>query len=257
MAERPKDELLDHEYDGIREFDNPCPMWWHLIFIGTVVFSVAYWVFFHMGTSYGTNGWTVTEAYENAYADNLQLQFAEIGELTVDQPTILKYMQPPDANSADSKDWLAIGATVFKTNCKSCHAEDGSGLVGPNLTDDHFKNVKELIDVARVIENGAANGSMPAWKNRLIPNEIVLVSAYVANMRGQDLPGRKPEGQVIPPWPDPSAAVDEAEEASGDGSTRQDEGATEEELSNEQDGASEETDSDDQAASQAEESAES
>jgi len=51
---------------------------------------------------------------------------------------------------------------VYKTHCKSCHAADGSGLVGPNLTDDHYKNVKQLIDVARVIENGAANGSMPA-----------------------------------------------------------------------------------------------
>ena len=99
-------------------------------------------------------------------------------------------------------DWLAIGASVFKTHCKSCHGADGSGLVGPNLTDDHYKNVKQLIDLARVVENGAANGSMPAWKNRLHTNEVVMVSAYVANMRGQNLSGpRGAEGSVIPAWP--------------------------------------------------------
>jgi len=59
MAERVKDELLDHEYDGIREFDNPCPAWWHLIFIGSIVFSAFYFVFFQFGPNVGTNGWTV------------------------------------------------------------------------------------------------------------------------------------------------------------------------------------------------------
>jgi cytochrome c oxidase cbb3-type subunit 3 len=75
-------------------------------------------------------------------------------------------------------------------------------LVGPNLTDEYYKNVKQLIDVARVIQEGAANGSMPAWKSRLHPNEIVMVAAYVANLRGKNLKGpRGQEGQAIPPWP--------------------------------------------------------
>lgn len=212
MVERPKDELLDHEYDGIREFDNPCPAWWHLIFLGSVVFSVFYWAFFGLGPSVGKNGWTPIDAFKQATAANLQLQFGGI-ELSVDEATILDFMYgtfvPPadpedDAaeGSAAPKDWLAIGANVFETNCKSCHADDGSGLVGPNLTDDHYKNVKQLIDIARVIENGAAANSMPAWQNRLDSNQIVLVSAYVANMRGKNLSGpRPPEGNVIPPWP--------------------------------------------------------
>ena len=25
------DSLLDHEYDGIQEYDNPLPMWWKAI----------------------------------------------------------------------------------------------------------------------------------------------------------------------------------------------------------------------------------
>jgi cytochrome c oxidase cbb3-type subunit 3 len=107
----------------------------------------------------------------------------------------------------DQPDWLAVGETVFAAQCKSCHGADGSGLVGPNLTDDSYKNVETLVDVARVVEQGAANGSMPSWRNRLHPNEVVLVSAYVANMRGKNLPGpRGAEGKVIPPWPEAAAA---------------------------------------------------
>ncbi|MFN9977437.1 MAG: cbb3-type cytochrome c oxidase N-terminal domain-containing protein, partial [Phycisphaerae bacterium] len=39
---RARDHLSDHEYDGIREYDNPTPGWWHLIFIGSVFFSIMY-----------------------------------------------------------------------------------------------------------------------------------------------------------------------------------------------------------------------
>lgn len=204
MANDTHEQLLDHEYDGIREFDNPCPSWWHMVFFGTFVFSIVYFVFFHIAPLVGTNGWTLAEAYDEAVADDLTLRFAEIGELTADEPTLLEYMQKPD--------WLAVGISVYKTHCKSCHGDDGSGTVGPNLTDDHYKNVETLVDVARVVENGAANGSMPAWRNRLHPNEVVLVSAYVASLRGQNLPSQRgAEGKVKPPWPDASAGRPPAE----------------------------------------------
>jgi cytochrome c oxidase cbb3-type subunit 3 len=53
---------------------------------------------------------------------------------------------------------------------------------------------------------------MPAWKNRLHPNEVVMVSAYVANMRGQNLTGpRGAEGSAIPAWPKAPAAAPLAE----------------------------------------------
>ena len=52
------DQLLDHEYDGIQEYDNPCPGWWHAIFALTVLFSIVYFLFFQVGS----NGWTLADS---------------------------------------------------------------------------------------------------------------------------------------------------------------------------------------------------
>ena len=184
-----EEQLTDHEYDGIQEFDNPTPGWWTFIFVCSCVFSIFYFVFFHMGQQ----GWSIHEAYETDVADNLRLQFADIGELEHDASTLLQLIE--------NKNLIPIGKAAFKGNCVSCHGADGSGLVGPNLTDDHWKNVRKIGDILEVVNNGAANGAMPGWKTRLHPNEIVLVSAYVASLRGQFLTSKRgSEGELIPPW---------------------------------------------------------
>jgi cytochrome c oxidase cbb3-type subunit 3 len=40
----------------------------------------------------------------------------------------------------------------------------------------------------------------------LHPNEVVLMAAYVAGLRGKDLKGRPAEGEKIDPWPIAAAA---------------------------------------------------
>jgi cytochrome c oxidase cbb3-type subunit 3 len=182
--------LTDHEYDGIQEYDNPTPGWWWWIFFLTTVFSVAYWLVYHVGTV----GGTMHDAHQGAVAADLRLQFAEIGELKPDQETLLRFMH-------DEK-WLQVGVAVFKGRCISCHGSDAAGQIGPNLTDDHYKNVRKLEDIPFVVMDGANNGAMPAWKNQLHPNEVVLVSAYIASLRGKNLPSPRPaEGELIAPWP--------------------------------------------------------
>lgn len=190
--------LTDHVYDGIQEFDNPLPGWWKWMFVGTIVYSLFYALFFHIGAP----GRSIIDQYDTALAANTKLQFAEIGDLEPTAENILRY--------ANQKSWLSVGQTIFKTNCVSCHGRDGEGKIGPNLADDYYKNVRKVEDIARVIIQGAGNGAMPAWGARLHPNEVVLVSAYVAAMRGSPAgsTGKGPEGSEIPPWPEAPVDVE-------------------------------------------------
>lgn len=189
MRTHREPQLLDHEYDGIREYDNPTPGWWHAFFLGSIAFSAIYAAFWHSSPI----SWTVHEdlaAEEQAYYGML---FRDLGELKSDEPTFLRMMQ-------DQK-WMAFGASVFRANCAQCHKADGTGETGPNLTDDKWINVKTLPDIFKVITDGVAAKGMPTWKNRLSENERILVASFVANLRASPKPGRAPEGETIAPWP--------------------------------------------------------
>ena len=62
--------------------------------------------------------------------------------------------------------------------------------------------MSDIADVLKVVQNGANAGAMPAWRDRLVPNELVLVSSYVASLRGSNPSTAKaPEGRKIAPWP--------------------------------------------------------
>lgn len=84
--------------------------------------------------------------------------------------------------------------------------------IGTNLCDENYKHIKKVEDIVKVINKGVAGGAMPAWATR-IPNknDIVMVSAYVASLRGTSPADPKgPDGSLIAPWSvgDPPVAVE-------------------------------------------------
>jgi cytochrome c oxidase cbb3-type subunit 3 len=200
VSDAPK---TDHSYDGIEEYDNPLPSWWKWMFALSIAYAPFYWMYYHGGAS----GRSVEDQYAVAFAANTRLQFAEIGDLQPDANTITKFMAKPS--------WVKVGQSVFKANCISCHGREAEGKIGPNLTDDSYKNVTKIEDIARVVSDGAGAGAMPKWSNRLHTNEVVLVSAYVASLRGTNVKGgRAAEGKKIAAWPEPPPeSADEETEA--------------------------------------------
>lgn len=192
MSSVGRDRLMDHEYDGIREYDNPTPGWWHGIFAGSIVFAFFYVFYWHGNPDAPTiqQEWKVAQVAEFAKV------FGALGELKPDEPTLLKMM-------GDQK-MMEVAQGIFQSNCAACHGRDGAGIDGsacPNLTDDYWKNVKVLTDVFTVVTKGANNGAMPSWENRLSTNERIIVAAYVAGLRQHPLAGKAPYGEKIPAWP--------------------------------------------------------
>lgn len=188
----PDARLMEHEYDGIREYDNPTPGWWHAIFLGSVVFSAWYMIHYHMDPETPS----LQQVWKQDQVREYQRLFGTLGDLKPDVPT----MQMLQKRS----DMMAVAQGMFVGNCAQCHAKDGGGINGVNLTDDSYKNVKVMPDIFTVITNGANNGAMPSWKNNFSDNERVLLAAYVASLRGTTPANPKQaEGSPIPPWPAP------------------------------------------------------
>ncbi|MFK7959510.1 MAG: cbb3-type cytochrome c oxidase N-terminal domain-containing protein [Phycisphaerales bacterium] len=180
--------LLDHAYDGIQEFDNPLPSWWTSLWALSVVFSVAYVAWFHLG-----EGASVEEQYEAAATRHVERLVAALGDVGSDDAGILTVMH--------REDMMAGAASIFRGNCAQCHSQDGGGNIGPNLTDEAFINVATPSDLYSIIADGIAGTSMPAWSNRLSEPQILLVAGYVASLRGTE-PAQEiaAQGDPIPTW---------------------------------------------------------
>lgn len=186
----PTREVLDHEYDGIREYDNPTPGWWHLLFLATVAFSIPYFIYYETNSDVPTSNQDYLAEKTAKEAE----QFAALGALKSDEATILTMSHEPR--------WMGVAAQLYQVNCQQCHGAKGQGLIGPNMTDDHYKNIKVAGDFYKVVSEGAAGGAMPPWKGKLSENHMILLSAYMSSLRGKNVPStRPPEGEVIPPWP--------------------------------------------------------
>ena len=183
------DILLDHNYDGIQEYDNPMPGWWKWIFWVTVVWSVIYVAGILLGY--------VPDYEEQLAAGQAEIQQrkaeAKAATPEVDQAMIEKAIANEDA--------LATGEAVFKTSCATCHGKKGEGLIGPNLTDKYWIHGGSLMAVYKTVEEGVPDKGMPARGGAAISqDELVAVIAYVDTLRGTDPAGaKKPEGEPYEP----------------------------------------------------------
>jgi len=195
MSEQPQDHLLDHNYDGIQEYDNPMPRWWVAIFWVTIVFSVFYAIFYHGGP-----GKLAIEAYNEdmvAYYDLQAKQFLALGDVTEGMLHGLM----------DNEAMMAGAAQLFVSRCAQCHGTHAEGNIGPNLTDQYWLHGNRLTDIYHTIMEGVADKGMQSWKNVLRPAEILSLAAYVGTLRGSkpDKP-KAPQGELTPYVYEPSEA---------------------------------------------------
>ncbi len=168
--EQEKDILLDHDYDGIKELDNSLPPWWLYSFYISMVFAVLYLGYYHI-----LDGDTQTEEY------NKQMEIARIAVAKYKQanPVVL------DQSTLSDADKLAAGKKLFISNCAACHAYDGGGGIGPNLTDDYWILGGGAENIYQTIAEGGRDGKgMIAWKNVLNAEKMQQVTSFVLSLKG-------------------------------------------------------------------------
>ncbi len=182
--------VIEHSYDGIREFDNPLPGWWTTMFWGAIVFAAGYFVYFHV------LGWASTPAqtYEAALASyderKDQRERAEMRDISEEM----------FARNAQNPATVAKGKEIFATRCASCHAPEGQGLIGPNLTDGYQLHGTTRMDIFKTVRGGVAGTAMLAWGEQMPPADIVSVATFVTTLRGTNVAGKEAQGAPVEPF---------------------------------------------------------
>lgn len=188
MSTKPTDELLDHEYDGIREFDNPIPAWWTWLWIGSMVFSLIYFVHYHVAET----GQSVVASYEDEMERYAVIEAERRAEAlaNISEEVLTGYMKDAAMVSA--------GQAKFDEVCAACHGQKGEGLVGPNLTDEYWLHTDgSLMSIRSVIASGVLEKGMPAWEKMMSAEELAQLVAYVGTLRGTNVEGKEPEGEKV------------------------------------------------------------
>ena len=180
--------LTSHSYDGIEEYDNPMPAWWRRTFWLTFLFSIGYFVHFQLTG----NGASVADSYAADMREFRELQAAQALGQEVTEEGLGRLMQ--DATL------MKDGRTVFVARCVQCHADRGQGNIGPNLTDDYWLSGSgALLEMYEIVSNGRTQKGMPNWNQKLRPLELAQVVAYIGTLRHTRIPGRPPQGTLVPP----------------------------------------------------------
>lgn len=186
-----KIKKIDHGFDGILELDNPLPNWWVKLFYITIFFSIIYFFSFIFTDFFNS---------EKEYKISLKKHVKKITffESKIPQITI--------KNASFKKEFFEEGKILFKENCATCHNLDGSGNIGPNLTDDYWINTPEkdlFKNIFYIIWNGSKNNSTMRAFGRLGEikgNDIEKIASYVYLINKnykKPLHGKFPQGKKI------------------------------------------------------------
>ncbi|MDH4415346.1 MAG: cytochrome-c oxidase, cbb3-type subunit III [Rhizobium sp.] len=185
-------ETTGHEWDGIRELNNPMPRWWVYTFYATIVWAIGYTIMYP--------AWPLlTDNTKGLLGYSSRAEVA--AELTAAKSAQSVYLEkiaalPLDQIVAD-KDLtqfaLAGGAAAFKVNCSPCHGSGAAGGAGyPNLNDDDWLWGGDLESIHTSIAHGIRYdqdpdtriSEMPAFADIIEPEQVKQVAAYVVSLTG-------------------------------------------------------------------------
>lgn len=181
-----------HEWDGIKELNNPLPRWWVWTFYATIVWSIGYMIFYP--------AWPLINSATTGvlgYSSRAEVR-AELDAAEAAKGDYVAAIQDKDLAEIMADDNLrqfatAAGAAAFKVNCIQCHGSGAQGSAGyPNLNDDEWLWGGDIEAIHQTIAHGirfagddnTRLSEMPAFADILEPDQIKQVAAYVVSLTG-------------------------------------------------------------------------
>ncbi len=199
-------ETTGHEWDGLKELNNPLPRWWLWVFYVCIIWSVWYWVIYPAwpvagGATEGTRGYTQYKELSESQQEIVARQAKYLDRF--EGASFETIMSDPELYAFAS----AGGASAFKDNCATCHGTGAAGGKGyPNLNDDDWLWGGTKAEILHTLQYGirADNldsriSQMPAFgKEALLEKEeINAVVAYVMSLSGASKHGASAQGKEI------------------------------------------------------------
>ena len=189
-------ETTGHEWDGIKELNNPMPRWWIYTFIVCCIWGFAYQIYYPswpLIDSYyeGVGGKTQREVFQSEFAMIVKdrsifsekIKDADLATINGD-PSLIEFA-------------LAGGKAAFGDNCAPCHGTGAAGFIGyPNLNDDVWIWGGSLDEIHYTINYGIRGvhddtriNDMPAFLRDELLNrqEIDELTTYVQSLSDNDL----------------------------------------------------------------------
>ena len=171
--------IEEHEYDGIKELDNPPPGWIMAIFYLTIGISILYGAYYY----WLKVGPTQDEEYVRA----------------VEKAQVKHGSANPEAAYVLLTDEVSLNAgkdVYVSMNCAACHGTAGEGnAIGPNLTDNAWIHGCSFDEVFNIIKNGFPTKGMTAFKGQINDEKISQVSSYVISLKGSNpMNAKEPQG---------------------------------------------------------------
>lgn len=185
-------ETTGHEWDGIRELNNPLPRWWVYTFFASILFSVVWWVLYP--------SWPWSSGYlpgilgRNQRADfEVRLEQARQAQAQWTDRIAAMDAAAIAADPELAQFAIAGGEQKFKINCAPCHGLGGAGQgFFPTLADDDWLWGGSIEAIEQTIRHGIRNGedaearenAMPAFgtDGMLDRKQIDEVAQYVLSL---------------------------------------------------------------------------
>lgn len=198
MTKRETDEVTGvettgHEWDGIKELDNPMPRWWLWTFYACILWAFCYAVAypslpFISGAPKGLLGYSSRAAVH-----------ADIADANAAQSDLLAKIESlplADIRADPSMFQFALsgGRAAFAVNCSQCHGSGAEGSPGyPNLNDDVWLWGGSLDEIHTTLMHGirfrtdddTRDSQMPAFADGILSRpEVIDTAQFVRKLGG-------------------------------------------------------------------------